>query len=66
MLTKSEDESDYTMESLTWDSPSETKLGAKETIQVSAEARSQWCVCGQRGQGGDEGKGVPGDARSCD
>nr|KAF6473888.1 DLEC1 cilia and flagella associated protein [Rousettus aegyptiacus] len=33
MLTKSEDESDYTMESLTWDSPSETKLGAKETIQ---------------------------------
>ncbi|XP_039699231.1 deleted in lung and esophageal cancer protein 1 isoform X3 [Pteropus medius] len=41
MLTKSEDESDYTMDSLTWDSPSKAKLRTKETVKKASLSKNK-------------------------
>ena len=57
MSSQSAEETDYTMDSLTWDSSFKAKLRSRAAIKVSLKP-----VCGGGGgQGHDEGKGVPGD-----
>lgn len=41
MLTKSDEELDYTVDSLTWDSSLEAK---RKTVQVGVEAWARWGV----------------------
>lgn len=54
-----EEESDYTMDSLTWDARFKAKRRTTETAKVSAEACAQgWGVGGgKRGRGGGAGTG---------
>lgn len=61
MSSPSAEETDYTMESLTWDSSFKAKLRSRAAIKVSLKPG-----CGGGGGGGqghDEGEGAPGYTR---